>query len=248
MAIEPQVNQFGQPIGEEVESWVAPAPVQSAALTRQLEGQYCSLIQLQPEHAQALASVFDSAPASLWTYLPYGPFNSVAEFDNWIAILTKDERSHTFPYAICSPEGEVLGVSAYLRMQPEAGSIEIGHLTFAPALQQTRAASEALYLMIEAAFLLGYRRVEWKCNSHNDPSVRAAKRLGFMYEGTFRQALVVKGRNRDTDWFSIIDSEWDALNVCFQQWLNPDNFDAKGKQKIALSSLTAKVRNSITDK
>ncbi|MCE9527168.1 MAG: GNAT family N-acetyltransferase, partial [Planctomycetales bacterium] len=126
-----------------------------------------------------------------------------------------------------------------LRIDPRHGSIEVGHLMFSPLLQGRPAATEAMYLMMKRAFELGYRRYEWKCNSLNEPSRRAAQRLGLSYEGLFRQAAVVKRRNRDTAWYAAIDSEWPALKAAFQKWLEPSNFDEKGQQKVPLSSLTA---------
>ncbi|MEZ5287532.1 MAG: GNAT family protein [Vicinamibacterales bacterium] len=133
------------------------------------------------------------------------------------------------------------GVASYLRITPAAGTIEVGHIHFSPALQQTPAATEAMYLMMRRAFELGYRRYEWKCDALNAPSRRAAQRLGFSYEGVFRQALVTKGRNRDTAWYACIDAEWPALSRAFERWLAPDNFDAGGRQREALSDLTAPV-------
>ena len=126
-------------------------------------------------------------------------------------------------------------MASYLRIEPAHGSIEVGHLAFAPRLQRTRAATEAMYLMMWQAFKLGYRRYEWKCDALNAPSRRAAERLGFRHEGTFRQAMVYKGRNRDTAWYSIIDSEWPSRAAAFEAWLDPMNFDAAGRQRRPLS-------------
>jgi RimJ/RimL family protein N-acetyltransferase len=127
-------------------------------------------------------------------------------------------------------------------VNPQAGSIEVGHINYAPALQRTRAGTEAMYLMMRWAFEAGYRRYEWKCNALNLGSRRAAQRLGFSYEGVFRQAAVIKGRNRDTAWFAAIDSEWPALREAFEAWLSPSNFDADGQQKERLGDLTRLVR------
>ena len=129
-----------------------------------------------------------------------------------------------------------VGVAGYLRIDPRNGSIEVGHLGYSPLLQRTPAATEAMYLMMARAFELGYRRYEWKCDSLNEPSRAAALRLGFVFEGIFRQAVVVKGRNRDTAWFSVIDSEWPALKAAFVNWLAPDNFDEQGRQLARLSA------------
>ena len=131
-----------------------------------------------------------------------------------------------------------VGVASYLRIEPAMGAIEVGHLSYAPALQRSAAATEAMYLMMRRAFdELGYRRYEWKCDSLNAPSRRAAERLGFRYEGTFRQMMVIKQRSRDTAWYSILDSEWPALRTAFERWLDPANFDASGAQRARLEDL-----------
>ena len=140
--------------------------------------------------------------------------------------------------------GLCTGMASYLRIAPEAGSIEVGNICFGPALQRTRAATETMYLMMQWVFEAGYRRYEWKCNALNMPSRRAAQRLGFSYEGIFRQALVAKGRNRDTAWFAMIDKEWPALREAYQVWLSPANFTAAGKQRESLGDLTQLVRAS----
>ena len=142
-------------------------------------------------------------------------------------------------YAIVDERsGRALGLASYLRIDPAAGSVEVGWLHFSPALQQSRLATAAMALMMANAFALGYRRYEWKCNALNKPSWRAALRLGFSYEGTFRQNRVDKGRSRDTAWFSVIDSEWPALQACFARWLAEENFDEAGRQRLRLSDLT----------
>jgi RimJ/RimL family protein N-acetyltransferase len=131
-----------------------------------------------------------------------------------------------------------VGSAAYMRIDPVHGVVEIGSLKFSPLMQRTPVATEAMYLMMRHAFETGYRRYEWKCDSCNAPSRAAAQRFGFSYEGLFRQAMVNRGRNRDTAWYSIIDGEWPLLNEAFTRWLAPENFDAAGKQRISLSSLT----------
>jgi len=147
------------------------------------------------------------------------------------------------PRIIDLATGTATGVASYLRIDPAAGSIEVGHINYSPKLQRTIAATEAMYLMMRRAFdELGYRRYEWKCNALNAPSRSAATRLGFAYEGIFRQADVVKGRNRDTAWYAITDDEWPKLRAAFDCWLDPANFDAAGNQRVSLSSLTAKLR------
>ncbi|MEM0943959.1 MAG: GNAT family protein, partial [Pseudomonadota bacterium] len=135
--------------------------------------------------------------------------------------------------------GRALGTASYLRINPEAGSIEVGYITFSPALQRTKAATEAMFLMMDWAFAAGYRRYEWKCNALNAPSRAAAQRLGLSYEGVFRQALTVKGHNRDTAWYAATDATWPRLRAAFEAWLAPENFDQNGQQRHRLSDLTA---------
>ncbi len=190
-------------------------------------------------HGADLFAAFTAAPdRRSWTYLPRGPFRDRADCDAWVAdcAASADPMFH----AVVDPAGgRALGVASYLRISPGAGSIEVGHIHYGPALMRTPAATEAMYLMMRRAFDLGYRRYEWKCDSLNAPSRAAARRLGFSFEGVFRQALVYKGRNRDTAWYSVIDSEWPALRTAFSRWLDPANFDAAGGQRESLSALTA---------
>ena len=154
---------------------------------------------------------------------------------------SKSQAHDPLFYAIVDlAKGEAVGVASYLRISPSSGSIEVGHINYSPLLQRTPAATEAMYLMMAQAFDLGYRRYEWKCHALNAPSRSAAQRLGFSFEGIFRQAAVVKGRNRDTAWYAAIDEEWPALREAFERWLDPTNFDEKGNQRVRLSDLTAK--------
>jgi len=190
-------------------------------------------------HADALfvANAADVA-GRMWTYLPYGPFATRADYQAWVAAGAASMDPLYFAI-VDQATGRPAGVAAYLRIDPANGVIEIGHLAYAPALQRTTASTEAMYLMIRRVFELGYRRCEWKCNSLNAPSRAAALRLGFTHEGTFRQAMVAKGRNRDTDWFSIIDTEWPARRAEFERWLAPDNFAADGRQLTPLGARRA---------
>ena len=206
-----------------------------------LRGDYAELTQLSAEaHAALLYRAFDGHDA-IWDYMPGGPFSSASQYHRWVR--DHEGRADPFFYAIRNRETDQWeGVASYLRIAPEAGSIEVGNIAFAPALQQTRAATEAMYLMMKWAFEAGYRRYEWKCNALNAPSRRAAQRLGFSFEGVFRQAMVVKGRNRDTAWFAIIDAEWPALKEAFEAWLAPNNFAPDGQQRERLGDLTGLVR------
>jgi len=222
---------------EAVKGWVPPprpdAPV--------LEGRYARLELLDADRHAAQIHRANSLDDRIWDYLPYGPFASAAGYHRWV----REATSGPDPvfYAIRNLEtGDWSGVASFLRITPEAGSIEVGHINFAAPLQRSRAATEAMYLMMRWVFEAGYRRYEWKCNASNLGSRRAAQRLGFSYEGVFRQAAVVKGRNRDTAWFAAIDKEWPALKVAFEAWLAPSNFDADGRQAERLSDLTRLVR------
>jgi len=170
----------------------------------------------------------------MWTYLPYGPFASSDSYRAWLEMVQDGTDPMFFAIVV---DGAALGVASYLRTDLDNGSIEVGHLAYSPALQRSTAATEAMYLMMRRVFDdLGYRRYEWKCDSLNAPSRRAAERLGFSYEGTFRQARVRRGRNRDDAWFSIVDGEWPAIREGFEAWLDPSNFDAEGKQRRSIAS------------
>jgi len=216
--------------------WAAPRWPDATVL----EGQYARLELL--DRAVHGAALFDANRASdaIWDYLPYGPFTSERAYGDWIEseASARDPRFHAI-YDI--EAGSWGGVASLMRIKPGAGSIEVGHINLSQGLQKTRAATEAMYLLMAWAFEAGYRRYEWKCNAANLGSRRAAERLGFSYEGVFRQAGVVKGRNRDTAWFAAIDSEWPALKSAFETWLALTNFDANGRQMQSLSDLTAPI-------
>ncbi|HMW47641.1 MAG TPA: GNAT family protein [Cellvibrionaceae bacterium] len=229
-----EINGFGQPLGERLPAW-SPPPYPSGQV---LKGRYCQLEPLQPHHtADLYRALGTSASDPGWTYLPYGPFASEAEFTQWLS--GQCEQSDPFFYALLNPAGEALGLASYLRIAPQAGSIEVGHLHFGAAMARTPMATEAMYLLMQQAFAWGYRRYEWKCNALNGPSRRAAQRLGFSFEGVFRQAMVNKGRNRDTAWFAVIDRDWPALQAAFLTWLAEENFAADGSQRLRLSDLTS---------
>ncbi len=200
-----------------------------------LQGRTVTVAPLSAADAPALFAAFRGADA-MWDYMPVGPFATEAELVRWIAEAETSEDPFFFSF---TPVGEsAAGFGSFLRIAPEAGSIEVGFLAFSPRLQRSVAATEAMYLMMRWAFEAGYRRYEWKCDALNAPSLRAAARLGLSYEGVFRQATVVKGRNRDTAWFAAIDAEWPELERAFQTWLDPANFHAVGRQKTSLRDLT----------
>jgi len=172
----------------------------------------------------------------LWTHIPLGPFDTAKQLTDLLVHAQKDMGWRT--YVFRSPEGEVLGMASYMRLRPEHGSAEVGCVVFSNKLKRTPAATEAMYLMARTLFReLGYRRYEWKCNAENDASKRAATRFGFTFEGTFRQDMVVKGRNRDTCWYAMLDSDWPAIERAFDAWLDPTNFDKDGAQIHPLASL-----------
>jgi RimJ/RimL family protein N-acetyltransferase len=207
-----------------------------------MEGAFCRVEPLNLDrHAASLyeANALDIEGTN-WTYLSYGPF---ASFENYCAWLSQYALSNDplFFAIVDKASGKAVGVASYVRIDPRSGSIEVGHLNFSPLLQGKPAATEAMYLMMKKAFELGYRRYEWKTNALNAPSRRAAQRLGLSFEGIFRQATVFKGRNRDNAWYAAIDQEWPALQSAFLRWLDPANFDGSGRQRVALSALTAPI-------
>jgi len=172
-----------------------------------------------------------------WAYLPYGPFDSQADYAKWIRSF--EEGDDPVFFAIISKKlKKAIGIASFLRINPAQGLIEVGHINYSPLLQKTTEATEAMFLMMRWVFDNGYRRYEWKCNALNLKSRRAAQRLGFSYEGVFRQMTISKGRNRDTAWFAIIDKEWQDLKRCFDQFLSESNFDNNGKSQVSLTSLT----------
>lgn len=224
-------------LGDVVDDWIVPI----APGPDRMEGQSVQLERLDPDsHAADLFAAF-SGDSSLWDYLFSGPFTSASAFHRWLRDNTA-KPDMVFYVARDTCSGMCTGMASYLRIAPDAGSIEVGNICFGPALQRTKAATEAMYLMMQWVFEAGYRRYEWKCNALNMPSRRAAQRLGFSYEGIFRQALIAKGRNRDTAWFAIIDKEWPALREAYQAWLSPSNFATNGKQRESLADLTRLVR------
>jgi RimJ/RimL family protein N-acetyltransferase len=232
-----RVNEFGQPIGFALPDWKSPAfPPHEPK-----NGRYARLEPLNTgRHAR---DVFDAQAddpnGERWTYSFSGPFADLPAYEAWMraAEMSRDPQH----YAIVDvASGRAVGTASYLRIDPRHGVIEVGHIYFSPRLARTRAATESLYLFIANAFALGYRRFEWKCDSCNLPSRAAASRFGLTYEGTFRQAIVNKGRNRDTCWFSIIDGDWNGgLKAAYERWLDPANFASDGNQKSKLSDLTA---------
>jgi RimJ/RimL family protein N-acetyltransferase len=230
-----RTNEWGQPIGPELPNFETPP----APPREMLRGRYVELAPLDPErHASELWRALEGLPANHWTYLPYGPFATFADFERWLAPLGA-VRDPLFFTLIERSSGLAAGLASYLRIQPDSASIEVGHLNFSPLLARRPGATEAMMLMMQRAFELGYRRYEWKCDCLHARSRAAAERLGFHFEGIFRQATIYKGRSRDTAWYSVIDREWPALAAAFRAWLAPENFDAEGRQRSRLSQLVA---------
>ncbi len=226
-------------LGTPVPGWTAPQRPQRLAM----QGQFARLEPLRADEHAALLYRSYAGHERMWDYMPNGPFSSAAQYHRWVRDAEKSEDPLFFAIKNLD-SGDWEGTASFLRIAPEAGSIEVGYIAMSPALQGTRAGTEAMYLMMAWAFDAGYRRYEWKCNALNKASRKAAQRLGFSYEGVFRQAMVVKGRNRDTAWFAAIDSEWPALKEAFAAWLRPANFDDTGRQKENLSDLTGLVRSA----
>jgi RimJ/RimL family protein N-acetyltransferase len=223
----------GQPIGLRVEN-TAPA-LRPGPVT--LKGRYGHLEKLMPGHAAELWPLF-AAHDRLWTYISTdGPFANFEAFAAYIA--KRAAAADPYAYAIIDAAGRAIGYFTLLRIVPEMRVIEVGHVLYSPALQRTPLGTEAQYLLAKYVFeTLGYRRYEWKCDALNAASQQAARRYGFVYEGTFRQYMINKdGRNRDNAWFSMLDGEWPERKRNFEQWLAPENFDGEGRQKISLADL-----------
>ena len=235
-------NALGQPIGPDLAGWSPPPwpPREPMA------GRYCRLEPLSSErHAAALFAAYAADHAGRnWTYLPYGPFPDLSAFASWIDGYCTSADPLFFAIVDLGTNAPA-GLASYCRITPEAGSIEVGHIHYAEALKGRRAATEAMFLMADAAFRIGYRRYEWKCDALNAASRAAALRLGFTYEGTFRQATVYKGRSRDTAWFAIVDSDWPALRAAYEAWLDAANFDAAGRQLSRLQDHAGVARESL---
>jgi RimJ/RimL family protein N-acetyltransferase len=212
-----------------------PHPARGRPRRAVLEGARVRLEPLDPDrHAEALFAAA-SGDDALWDYLPYGPFDDVAALRAHLTAQAASEDPLFFAVVV---DGAACGVVSYLRIEPAHGCIEIGHIWFGAPLQRTPAATEAIHLLAREAFDgLRNRRFEWKCNAANARSRRAAERFGFTFEGVFRQHMIVKGRNRDTAWYSILDGEWPAVNAGFEAWLDASNFDADGRQRASLGEL-----------
>ncbi len=229
------LNQFEQPIGRALSDWTTrqrPAAVN-------LSGQYCDLAPLNvARHGEDLYKMLnDDKNIQGWTYLSYGPFTSLKAFLTWLTQAA--EQTDPLFFVITDKHHQPLGLFSLLRINEAMGSVEIGHVHYSPTLKRSVIATEAMYLLLRHVFSdLGYRRCEWKCDALNDKSRRAAKRYGFQFEGIFRQAMIYKGRNRDTAWFAMIDKDWPAIQTAYTAWLTPENFDQNGIQRSRLTMPT----------
>ncbi len=236
-----RVNRYGQAIGDAVLNWAPPPVPPSEVLT----GVRCDLEPLDLDrHGDALFDANERGDGSAWTYLFAEPPASREAYLRCMHETFAGADPLCFTIVDRTARAAV-GVASYMRIVPEHGCIEVGHINFSPALQRTPIATEAMYLMMRRVFEIGYRRYEWKCDALNAPSRAAAQRLGFSFEGVFRNAIVYKDRNRDTAWYSITDAEWPAVRGAFEQWLSPENFDAHGSQRVQLRWLTAKLLRAV---
>jgi RimJ/RimL family protein N-acetyltransferase len=231
-------NELGQPIGAPLPGWKAPPRPPRTAMA----GRYCRVEPVDAaRHADDLYRANAADPGKRnFTYLTIGPFDSFEAYREWMA-AAKQSEDPLFHAIVDMETGKAAGIASFMRIDTKNGVIEVGNLNYSPLLQRKRAATEAMYLMMKRAFELGYRRYEWKCDSLNAASRAAAQRLGFSYEGIFRQATIYKGRSRDTAWYAMIDSEWPEFDRAYTRWLDPANFDAQGKQRVRLSDLTAPI-------
>ena len=230
-----EMTELGEPIGFAVDGWRAPDPPSAQPMV----GDYCRVEKLDAErHAGDLHQANSQDRQNrIWTYLGYGPFERLDDYREW-AVAASSSSDPLFYAIVDAATGNAAGVASYLRISPANGCIEVGHINYSPLLQRTRAATEAMYLMMKRVFEAGYRRYEWKCDALNARSRAAAQRLGFSYEGIFRQATVYKGRNRDTAWYAAIDKEWPELESAYTRWLDAANFDGQDRQRLSLTELT----------
>lgn len=221
---------MNRPVGDSVAGWTPPPPLEPV----RLEGRLVTVSPLIEADFPALWEAFSEDDGGMWTYMGVGPFDSRAGMEEVASQWLGSSDPLFFTFDVAEGSG---GWGSYMRIVPQHGAVEVGNLAFAPRFQRSVAATEAMYLMMRHVFALGYRRYEWKCDSLNAASRRAAERLGFTYEGTFRQHMVYKGRNRDTAWFSVVDRDWPHLRSALEAWLDPSNFDESGRQRRRLAEI-----------
>ncbi|WP_140985525.1 GNAT family N-acetyltransferase [Asticcacaulis tiandongensis] len=223
-------NQFGDPIGKAVPDWKGCARLPDTDLS----GRTCRVIPYAIDHADDLYKAYARDDGRMWSYLPYGPYQSPSDVHNGIMDWQDNKGLQTFTIL---KDNTPVGHASFMRYDLHNGSVEIGGVTFSPLLQRSTAATEAMYLMMKHAFDHGFRRYEWKCNQLNWPSSHAAQRLGFTFEGVFRNAQVAREGRRDTAWYSVIAEEWPQVRARLETWLDPANFDASGQQIRALRDI-----------
>ncbi len=222
----------GNPIGKALPGWHGCHRLPDAELI----GHTCAVLPYDRVFAPSLFEACAQDDGRMWTYLPWGPFEEAEELADTFEAYQNNRDFQTF---VVEADGHALGFASFMRYDPPNGIVEVGGVTFSPALQQSTAGTEAMFLMMKHAFDHGYRRYEWKCDQLNGPSNKAALRLGFQFEGVFRNAMVTKGRRRDTAWYSVIVEDWPQVKARLEHWLDPANFDAEGKQAKALSAIPA---------
>lgn len=228
----PEINQYGQTVGDALPDWHGASVLQRTVL----EGRYGRLEPLDPErHAGDLFDAYAQADDERdWTWLASSRPDSVEATFHWLSGKANDDA--LVPFTVVDIRADrAVGLVCFMAIEREHGSVEIGHVTWSPRMKNSVLGTEAVWLLLRYAFALGYRRVEWKCDSLNLVSRRAAERLGFVFEGRFRQKIVRKGRNRDSDWLSMIDREWPECDRALQRWLAPENFDEHGRQRQTLA-------------
>lgn len=224
------LNAFGQPVGKTLTDWAPCEKLPDVPLI----GRTCRVEPYAEAHADALSRALSKDDGRMWTYMPYGPFSSASELNASIQDYQTTRGFQTF--VIVTEEGPV-GYASFMRYDLANASVEVGGVTFSPLLQRSTAATEAMYLMMRHAFAHRYRRYEWKCDQLNLPSNRAALRLGFSFEGVFRNAVVTRGRRRDTAWYAVIVEDWPQVSARLEAWLSPNNFDAEGRQIVSLNAI-----------
>ena len=240
------INEHGQPVGASLPGWNGAKHPGHIGM----QGQYAKLVSLDAlTHTQDLFNAFrNDTTGKIWTYNGNGPYNTATGLQAWLTEVSGVDAQPFFA-VVDVHDGKPKGVASFLRIQPRHGVIEIGSITFAPSLQRTRVATEAIYLMMKWALGdLGYRRLEWKCDALNAPSRAAALRFGFSFDGVFEQAVIYKARNRDTAWYSLLDRDWAPVDRGFQSWLSPKNFDEDNQQRRKLADLIAEERAAISRK
>ncbi len=223
-------DAFGNPVGKAVPDWQGCHRLPNVELV----GRTCTVVPFDRIHAPGLFTAYARDDGRSWTYLPWGDFGSAADVADTIEAYQQNRDFHTF---VIMKDDRPVGHASFMRYDMPNGCVEVGGVTFSPELQRSTVATEAMYLMMKHAFDHGYRRYEWKCDQLNIPSNKAALRLGFQFEGVFRNAVVNKGRRRDTAWYSVIVEDWPAARQRLEAWLDPSNFDVDGAQNVALSTI-----------